>query len=233
MSTVTITYTTVLTTAIQAQVAHFVDKGRVPKRMTIGESVRDIRDTRDDIYSFDLQNRHFEYRQLPQYVVDFRTASSGDRVSVPLQAPLGGGWGGLFSGPYDYQLYKRQAETMREQGASVHEATSSECKRIFIDRLAEFLRTRFLSPPPAPPKWPPPSEPDDLTVVETLQHGVKVIYAKGYFISTKTAFGRATPAKRYLPPGRYSFGVLDKQTPRFEHILWDVPSPEAIKLDLP
>jgi hypothetical protein len=233
MSTVTISMTAVLTAKIREQITGFVDLGRAPKKMTIGEKTRDIRDTRDDINRFYWQNQHFGYRQLPQYVVDFRSGLSSDRVSVPLEAPRRiGGWG-IFPDSYDTDLYTRQAETMRDQGASIHEASSTDCRGIFIDRLAEFVRTRFLSPPPSPPKWPPSSDSDDLTVVETLRQGVNVIYAKGYFISTKTAFGRATPARRYLPPGRYSFGVLDKHTPRFAYILWEVPSIDVIKLDLP
>ena len=69
------------------------------------------------------------------------------------------------------------------------------------------------------------------TTVNSNRANDTILYAKGYFLSTGTAFGVSTPATAYLLPSRYSFGIMEPGGPRFENIVWSCPG--TVKLRLP
>jgi hypothetical protein len=68
------------------------------------------------------------------------------------------------------------------------------------------------------------------TTVNSNRSNDTILYAKGYFLSTGTAFGVSTPATAYLVPSRYSFGIMDSGGPRFENIVWSCPADVRLKL---
>lgn len=68
------------------------------------------------------------------------------------------------------------------------------------------------------------------TVVDTNRGGDTVLYCKGYFVSTATAFGTSTPARNKIPAGRYTFGIAEPNGPRFEGVIWTCPTNVRLRL---
>jgi len=116
------------------------------------------------------------------------------------------------------ESYEKLLEDLQSSRMELFKVNAKEAEEIFIHRLSEFLAVS--SSPTTPP-----------TVVNSNRGGDTVLYAKGYFLSTGTALGVSTPATGALPSGRYSFGILDNGTYRFENIVWTCPA--TVRLNLP
>lgn len=72
--------------------------------------------------------------------------------------------------------------------------------------------------------------PEAVFTVTTDSSRVEVLFAKGYFISTRQGFGFSTPARRPLPWGGYIFGHTQSGAARFVDTLWTVPDVQEIHL---
>jgi len=120
---------------------------------------------------------------------------------------------------------------------NVLERSSVELKRLddveslevaFVDRLAESVATMYAH------AYMQINGPmvfgQDETIVNSNRTNDTILYAKGYFLSTGTAFGISTPAKAYLLPSRYSFGIVESAGPRFENVLWSCPTTVHLRL---
>jgi hypothetical protein len=166
-----------------------------------------------DVQHFRSQTTELERRSVPQFAASFRDDSPGDdSLLVLVQVP------DLESveKSYEYLLGLLQKSNFR-----LEKVDGEEAEEIFVDRLSEFLTMQSI----------PVSQSASKTIVNSNRAGDTVIYAKGYFVSTGTAFGMSTPAVRYLSPGRYSFGIIDSGNPRFDNIVWSCPA--TVRLDLP
>lgn len=69
--------------------------------------------------------------------------------------------------------------------------------------------------------------------VSSNRIGDVILCAKGHFLSTRKSIGVSTPAVNDLHAGTYSFGINERSGPKFDGVLWDVPSRSPIKVDLP
>jgi hypothetical protein len=146
---------------------------------------------------------------MPQFAASFRDdGPNGDPLPVLVQVP------DLHN---VNKSYERLLGSLRKSELPLKEVSWESAEETFVDRLSEFLAV----------------ESSDLahTVVNSNRQGDTVIYAKGYFISTGTAFGISNPAVSYLSAGRYSFGIMDSGNPRFDNIVWTCPT--VVRLDLP
>jgi hypothetical protein len=126
--------------------------------------------------------------------------------------------------------YRSLLNALRKSNLTLEKVDSKSSQEIFTERLSEFLVVGSDGGPPTNQNI-SEEQTTGLTTVNSNRAGDTVLYAKGYFVSTGTAFGISTPAKRLLPRGRYSFGIMEAGGPRFEEILWTCPT--AVKLNLP
>jgi hypothetical protein len=117
--------------------------------------------------------------------------------------------------------YSGLLQSLRNSNLQLEGIEDPYAEQIFVDRLSEFLAVQSASSVSPPP----------MTIVNSNRGGDTVIYAKGYFASTGTAFGVSTPATGYLSKARYSFGIMDSGAPRFANIVWSCPA--TVRLDLP
>jgi len=166
-----------------------------------------------DCQYFHSQTRALRQRSARQYAAFFRDDGvDGERLPVLVRVPdlhsIEASYSGLLKSLSNSDL---QLEGIEDNYA----------EQIFVDRLSEFLAVQSTSSVPPTP----------VTIVNSNRGGDTVIYAKGYFASTGTAFGVSTPTKGYLSKGRYSFGIMDSGTPRFANIVWSCPA--TVRLDLP
>ena len=167
-----------------------------------------------DVSYFHLQTREIRVNSTSQYAAFFHEAEfDGDSFPVLVQVPDLDN----FNASYEYLLLSLEKAKFKLEQVAPPQATE-----IFVDRLAEFLSVEVTAG----------STPIRAnTIVNSNRHGDTVIYAKGYFVSTGTAFGLSTPAQRYLAPGRYSFGIMDSGQPKFQNVVWNCPT--TVRLDLP
>lgn len=148
-----------------------------------------------------------------QYAAVFADeAPGGEPVPLLLQVP------DLYEPLESYEAF---VEALIRANVELLRLTHERAFSIFVDRLAEFLAVQVH----APARRPAP------TTVHSNRNGDTVLYAKGYFLSTGTAFGTSTPAIAQIAPGRYSFGIFDGGTHRFENVLWTCPT--TVTLHLP
>ena len=66
--------------------------------------------------------------------------------------------------------------------------------------------------------------------INTREDGRRIVYTKGYFISTQTAFGTSTPAERRLHSAYYLFGMRIDDQVSFEQDIWHIY--DDIEIDL-
>jgi hypothetical protein len=119
------------------------------------------------------------------------------------------------------ESYDRLLFALNQSKIPIEGITSEQATQIFVARLSEFLASQLA------PSTHIPRE----TIVHSNRSGDTVICAKGYFLSTGTAFGVSSPATGYLPQARYSFGIIDSGMHIFENIVWTCPT--TLKINLP
>ncbi len=117
--------------------------------------------------------------------------------------------------------YDSLLNTIVKSGLPLEKVDPDQAEEIFVDRLAEFMAVQLTAP----------SGGGTQTIVDSNRSGDTVLYAKGYFTSTGTAFGVSTPATAYLAPARYSFGIIDAGTIKFDGIVWSCPT--RVRLNQP
>lgn len=186
-------------------------------RQSVGEYVRrgelystgPYSSVSSDIGHYRRQIDELQSNGLPYYVALFK--DEGETLPVLLQLP-------------DFtriqSSYMELAAVIRGSNLKVAEVSKAEAQKIFVDRVAEFLMVSGSSTPATP------------TTVHSKKNGDTILYAKGYFTSTGTAFGVSTPASFALKPGRYSFGVMASGKPKFDPILWTCPH-SNVRIKLP
>ena len=115
----------------------------------------------------------------------------------------------------DLRLLKRSWERVHEilsrSKMRSHEVEPKQAGELFAEGLTEFLvaaRTGVAGD----------------TIVNSRRRGDTVLYSKGYFLSTGTAFGTSTPARGHLAAGRYSFGIMENGMTRYDPVLWTCPA---------
>jgi hypothetical protein len=166
-----------------------------------------------DVQHFRSQRIELTRRSVSQFAASFRDdGPDGDSLLVLVQVP------DLTSVEESYQ---RLLSSLQKSNFLLEKLDWERAEEIFVDRLSEFLSMQSSSVPQSTSK----------TIVNSNRAGDTVIYAKGFFISTGTAFGMSTPAVGYLSQGRYSFGIMDSGNPRFDNIVWSCPA--TVRLDLP
>jgi hypothetical protein len=178
-----------------------------------------------DVLYFDLQTRVLRRQAEKQYAAIFQDdGPKAERLPVLVRIP-----------ELDnvHPSYGRLLEALSKSDIPLETVSPEEAREIFVDRLSEFLAARVAVPPgPAglPPDGAYSSSTSALTIVHSNRNGDTVLYALGYFTSTGTAFGISTPARGHLS-GRYSFGIIDSGTHRFDNVIWTCPT--TVKLNLP
>jgi hypothetical protein len=110
------------------------------------------------------------------------------------------------------------ADALRTMGVTLRLVTEGEAKQIFADRVSDFILSRVMATGA--------STVSD-TIVDSRRKGDTVLYAMGYFFSTGLACGTSTPATVQLPPGRYSFGIMNHGVPDFEPVVWSIPTADG------
>ncbi|MGU3468825.1 hypothetical protein ACLBXO_28670 [Methylobacterium sp. C33D] len=118
------------------------------------------------------------------------------------------------------------ARNVHQTGLPIQYQDPKSAKKSFIKILSSFLFDR--SAPDKNVNVIPPSE--EFTV-NTDEAGIQVLFATGYFISTRQGFGISTPAKRALHWGPYLFGWYNAGGAKFSDIIWTVPNQVEIYLD--
>jgi hypothetical protein len=95
-----------------------------------------------------------------------------------------------------------------------------------VDVLSDMITGRASHPAQREDDEPPSEE----FVVTTDDTNQEILFATGYFISTKQGFGISTPATRRLQWGSYSFGINKRGRPIFSETVWTVPDVLSIHL---
>lgn len=179
-----------------------------------------------DIVHFRVQRAVLKRYSLPQYAASLNEAEGKESLDVLVQVP--DLW--IASESYEFLI-----DSLDASGLPLKEVDQELAQKIFVDRMAEFLAVLPSQSSPGPIardlRAQSAEVPDETTIVNTKRNGDTVIYAKGYFLSTGSAFGTSTPAERRLYPGRYSFGIIENGSPRYEPIVWSCPT--TVELDLP
>lgn len=204
---------------LRTAVADLVRQREFPEGLSIQSAQISTVDVAKDVRDYHAQFDVLRNNNLPIYVVTMEYRSSQERLSIPVLIKVPD-LDELFSSSYHEFLWALERSGLKPAAVSYGDAAD-----VFIDRLSEFIFTRaadsgISSSPP-------------VTIVETNRSGDTVLYAKGYFLSTGTAFGISTPATATLQSGRYSFGILESGVPRFENAVWSIPALGNIHLNLP
>lgn len=166
----------------------------------------------DDITHYQLQVRELQRADIPPTVAAFKEEDSGKTVPILLQVP---------SLAHVKEGYEFLRGLLVDSKIPVETVNAQTAHAIFVDRLTEFIAVGASTN----------STVAD-TIVRSNRGGDIVLYAKGYFTSTGTAFGTSNPAQRRLiPPGRYSFGIIDGNVRKYHNIVWDCPA--TVRLPLP
>jgi hypothetical protein len=166
----------------------------------------------DDVAHYQLQVRQLQRADILPMVATFKEEDSGANVPVLLQVPS------LARVKGTYEVLRGLLADSKIPLETVNAQTAHD---IFVDRLVEFIAVGAST-----------SSSVADTIVRSNRGGDIVLYAKGYFTSTGTAFGTSNPAQRLLiPPGRYSFGIIDGNVRKYHNIVWDCPT--TVRLPLP
>lgn len=194
-----------------------------PGRLSLQSHVLQVEDVSLDIGYAGVQFGALQKNDLPVLAAQFTLAKTEEIESEPILVPLA-----IPNLESVRESYNQIQEATARMGLSVFRLSISDAVQALRKGLIEFLDVRLIatmatngSNSPVP------------TVVDTNRAGDQVLYAKGYFASTQQGFGRSTPARSHLLPGRYGFGIMDGQNPRFDPVLWSVPYHGNIWLPLP
>lgn len=115
----------------------------------------------------------------------------------------------------------RARDRVQAYGMRVGEQPVASAEQVFKDLLAEIIGRRFDASSSTAGSAPPTGNFE----VTTDSHGVEVVYADGYFVSTARGFGYSTPAKKALAYGCYTFGYNTPVGPDFlSGTTWTVPT---------
>jgi hypothetical protein len=196
-----------------------IENQSFPRELHIGTSTIQAADIASDVHDFKLQKEVFEVHGIPHFAVTMENRTGSiledmQSVSVLIKVPDLG---------RPMESYSFLVSDLERSGLDISQVESSEANDVFLSRLSEFVSSRANVAGQVAP----------LVTVHSNRRGDTVLYAKGYFLSTGTAFGISTPATGTLEGGRYSFGILESGSPKFEKIVWQIPENSEIKLDLP
>jgi hypothetical protein len=170
----------------------------------------------DDVVHYRLQVALLQGAHLAPAVAAFKDKDTGETLPVLLRVPS------LSRVEATYDFLRGLLANSKIPVANV---TPETADKIFVDRLAEFIAVGTSSGAAV-------SAVVADTIVESNRAGDIILYAKGYFTSTGTAFGKSKRARRQLiPAGRYSFGIIDGGVAKFDNIVWDCPT--TVSLPLP
>jgi hypothetical protein len=204
----------------------------VPLAMSIGYSLIPIKDLSTSIERFRDQNAMLErankdwptvrlvFQERPQLgerwiPIDLRDGIHPRESKESVEYRLRSG------DIQDYIITEARRANLQVKLTDRREAT-----RNFIDVLSEFIATRA-SRSVHREDDDPPSEDFKITTDEANQ---EILFATGYFISTKQGFGISTPAMRKLQWGTYIFGINKRREIRFSDTPWTVPDVLSIHL---
>jgi hypothetical protein len=189
----------------------------LPDRVVLDDRVVSTIDVKEDLSHF-IQQTEFDQ---PNYVVEMEDDGldqhdpSRRKFDVLVKVP---------DLKQRTQTYDNFLQTLAASGFQISMVDRPTARKTFFRGLAEFLfarsRSGLLGTPP-------------VTEVHTKRKGDTVLYAKGYFLSTGTAFGTSWPAFVALPSGRYSFGIEDWSGQRFEKTVRSIPSIGVVMVKLP
>ena len=187
-----------------------------------------------DVEYFLEQQRVFEREKISQVAAKLDVADKGSDSKAPsgeiiVRAP------DLVMGVHEN--YSKLLTALEASDLKLRRVESDEAAWIFRNGLLDFLGKRegqsFLSSAFFAHSTIPPLTVN--TIVNSNRAGDTIIYSKGFFLSTGTAFGVSTPARRALLPGRYCFGIVDGGAPKYENLLWPVApqGPVHVRLNKP
>jgi len=164
-----------------------------------------------DVIHFRYQAKELKRRSVSQHAAVFHDGPNREEFPILVKVPdLDNVETSYFS----------LVKTLKESNLRVDAVEPDKAEEIFVNRLTEFMSVESWGAAPPMP-----------TTVNSNRKGDTVIYAKGYFASTGTAFGVSTPASGSLVAGRYLFGIVDSGRQRWEDILWTCPT--VVQLNLP
>lgn|GEM_PF-5952684 len=176
-----------------------------------------------DIRHFRAQAKRFRERSVRPYVAvmyDEDDSAKVNGLDVPIRVD------DLVDLDRSYSQALRVLKRSKIQLKQLHYVEAMEAA--FTERLAEAAAQMFAMTY-AQVNGPRVVSKQD-TTVDSNRSNDTILYAKGYFLSTGTAFGVSTPATAYLVPSRYSFGIMESGGPRFENIVWSCPTNVRLKL---
>ena len=216
---------------IQKMLEEFISTDRpVPPTLALGTKTVSIPDVRPDIIAFREQRLLLQrYGQLWPSV---RLNSDPGNLDRAYWAPLDLS---IYMPDVNFPevviadgsaLLKSEKEA-QQAGFITKKSSPDEMCKAFTDILGGVIHRRSSSTDD--PNAGPPT--DELTVT-TNSHGVQVLYATGYFVSTQRGFGISTPVSRALPWGNYIFGYKKDNKVRFDDTLWTVPHDTKIHLQV-
>jgi hypothetical protein len=102
----------------------------------------------------------------------------------------------------------------------------NEATRNFMDVLSDFISARG----PRSVRREDDDPPSEEFTITTDEGNQEVLFATGYFVSTRQGFGISTPARRKLEWGPYMFGINKRGEPAFSDTVWTVPAVLSIHL---
>jgi hypothetical protein len=230
-------------TAIKEKIKEAIStKKALPDNIKIGKKLIAVSDVASQVKSFGIQFELLKETKNPWPCVEVDFTSSERSIGIAF-VPIDLRDGIVGSPSIMDPTLKRDptlaeiatgtiqlnaAKRATQSGLSVKEIDYDQAKKSFMDILSEFLFRRG-SETNTEVNFDPPEE--DFTV-ETDEPKIEILYATGYFISTRQGFGISTPATKRLKWGPYIFGMNKPNGFKFSETLWVVPDVKNIYLRL-
>jgi hypothetical protein len=218
---------------VEEQLEEMLDqRNAVPLALHVSGDLVAIKDLSPLIKEFREQKEMLERADStwPSILVSFRQRPELDKRWMPLDLR-----DGIRSHePRDSVEKRLQSQEIqqniirRAQQANLDAQPKSreEVIRNFQEVLSDTIAGRA-SQPASREDDEPPSEEFKVTTDDPNQ---EILFATGYFISTRQGFGISTPAIRKLPWRPYIFGINKRRELLFSDTVWTVPDVLSIHL---
>jgi hypothetical protein len=122
---------------------------------------------------------------------------------------------------------KRSAEPWADKRFKVKTASFDDIPSLLVRPLSFFFGARSVGSKSAPRASVSPN-----VAVHSREHGWQVIYSPVY-LTRRNGLGRSTPARGFVPPGRFRFGIAKPGRVLWDDTEWDIPTSSRIFLPLP
>jgi hypothetical protein len=198
----------------------------IPDVVTVDGTRVAIADLRDVISAFRYQKNALQQGGFDSWpCAELKERSEGTSFWVPIDMRTDRFPRGSVSEILSGVAVHEAANTAGRAGLSTEFRPLRNAWQAFTDTLGEMIagrRTTVIDPDDGAPE-----EPFEVT---TDSRGLEVLFSIGPFLSTRTGFGRSTPARRRLPWGSYCFGVKVNGQARFDDTIWKVPENTTVHI---